>query len=378
MRKNTKLIFFLILIYFNIQFDLKSDDFYFEGQEIQILNEGNKLLSKKGVKITSNDNLVFEGNEFEYDKLLQELILSKNVIISDTNKNIKIKTNKLKYLKKDQKIVTEDSTDININDKYIIKSENIIFDRSKGILSSNNNTSIKDDFNNQLLSSEFKFFIQEELIKAKEVMILDEMGNKTLLENFFGNLNEGQFLGKDVKINFDKKSLGNIENDPRLYGNTISSNKNISKISKGVFTTCKKNDKCPPWEISAEEIIHDKNKKIINYKNAWLQIYDKPVFYFPKFFHPDPTVKRQTGFLVPTLSDSGNTGSSLIIPYFKVLAINKDLTLKPKIYANNNLLIQNEYRHVEKNSSHILDLGLFTSVLSLCNNFFKFFLLHFV
>ena len=90
MRKNTKLIFFLILIYFNIQFDLKSDDFYFEGQEIQILNEGNKLLSKKGVKITSNDNLVFEGNEFEYDKLLQELILSKNVIISDTNKNIKI------------------------------------------------------------------------------------------------------------------------------------------------------------------------------------------------------------------------------------------------------------------------------------------------
>ena len=142
MKNNSKLIFLFILIYFNIQFDLKSDDFYFEGQEIQILNEGNKLLSKKGVKITSNDDLVFEGNEFEYDKLLQELILSKNVIISDTNKNIKIKTNKLKYLKKDQKILTEDSTDININDKYIIKSENIIFDRSKGILSSNNNTSI--------------------------------------------------------------------------------------------------------------------------------------------------------------------------------------------------------------------------------------------
>ena len=364
MRKNFKLIFLLILIYFNIQFDLKSDDFYFEGQEIKILNEGNKLLSKKGVKITSNDNLVFEGNEFEYDKLLQELILSKNVIISDTKKNIKIKTNKIKYLKKDQKILTEDSTDININDKYIIKSKNIVFDRSKGILSSDNNTSIEDDFNNQLISSEFKFFIQEELIKAKEVKILDEIGNKTLLENFFGTLNEGQFLGKDVKINFDKKSLGNIENDPRLYGNTIYSNKNISKISKGVFTTCKKNDKCPPWEISAEEIIHDKNKKIINYKNAWLQIYDKPVLYFPKFFHPDPTVKRQTGFLVPTLADSGNTGSSLTIPYFKVLAINKDLTLKPKIYANNNLLIQNEYRHVEKNSSHILDLGLFTSELN--------------
>ena len=47
-----------------------------------------------------------------------------------------------------------------------------------------------------------------------------------------------------------------------------------------------------------EEIIHDKNKKTINYKNAWLKLYDKPVFYFPKFFHPDPSVKRQSGFLI--------------------------------------------------------------------------------
>ena len=38
MRKNFKLFFFLILIFFNIQINLKSDDFYFEGQEIQILN----------------------------------------------------------------------------------------------------------------------------------------------------------------------------------------------------------------------------------------------------------------------------------------------------------------------------------------------------
>ena len=37
-------------------------------------------------------------------------------------------------------------------------------------------------------------------------------------------------------------------------------------------------------------------KKIINYKHAWLEIYDKPIIYFPKFFHPDPTVKRQSGF----------------------------------------------------------------------------------
>ena len=81
----------------------------------------------------------------------------------------------------------------------------------------------------------------------------------------------------------------------------------------------------------AEEIIHDKNKKIINYKNAWLQLYETCIL-FSKFFHPDPTVKRQSGFLIPNLSESGNTGTSLSIPYYKVLAVNKDLTFKPRTF----------------------------------------------
>ena len=45
-------------------------------------------------------------------------------------------------------------------------------------------------------------------------------------------------------------------------------------------------------KITSDEIHHDKIKKQINYKNAWLEIYDFPVVYFPKFFHPDPSVKR--------------------------------------------------------------------------------------
>ena len=48
--------------------------------------------------------------------------------------------------------------------------------------------------------------------------------------------------------------------------------------------------------ISAEKIQHDKKARIINYKNAWLKIYDVPVMYFPKFFHPDPTVKENLVF----------------------------------------------------------------------------------
>ena len=48
--------------------------------------------------------------------------------------------------------------------------------------------------------------------------------------------------------------------------------------------------------MQSEKITHNKNKKIIEYKNAWLKLYDRPVFYFPKFFHPDPTVKDNQVF----------------------------------------------------------------------------------
>ena len=79
--------------------------------------------------------------------------------------------------------------------------------------------------------------------------------------------------------------------------------------------------------------------------------------YFPKFFHPDPSVKRQSGFLIPSLNDSGNTGASLNLPYFKVLDINKDLTIQPRIFTNNNLMLQSEYRQVFENSNLITDIS---------------------
>ena len=66
--------------------------------------------------------------------------------------------------------------------------------------------------------------------------------------------------------------------------------------------------------MRAEEIKHDKKNKIVEYKNAYLRIYDKPVLYFPYFFHPDPSVKRQSGFLMPKINNSTFLGSSLQIP----------------------------------------------------------------
>ena len=157
---------------------------------------------------------------------------------------------------------------------------------------------------------------------------------------------------------FNNSSLSK-DNEPRLKANSIIKKNNITNLSKGVFTTCKKRDGCPPWEITAEEIQHDENKKIINYKNAFLKVYDVPVMYFPKFFHPDPTVKRQSGFLIPTVKNSSSSDNYLNTPYFFALAENKDATFSPRFYADEKILLQTEYRQVNVNSNHIADFSYY-------------------
>jgi LPS-assembly protein len=98
------------------------------------------------------------------------------------------------------------------------------------------------------------------------------------------------------------------------------------------------------------------------YKNAILKIYDVPVLYFPKFFHPDPTVKRRSGFLQPQFNNSETLGSSIQIPYFKTLGNDMDLTFKPTLFDtksdNNKYILQNEFRKKNKDSSLIADFAL--------------------
>ncbi len=127
-----------------------------------------------------------------------------------------------------------------------------------------------------------------------------------------------------------------------------------------MVTTCKKikGKNCPSWSIYAEEVKHDKKKKTKKYKNAWLKIFDKPILYFPTFFHPDPSVERQSGFLSPTILNSSYSGQSLQIPYYKVISERKDLTFYPRLFIDNEILLQTEYRQTNKSSDLILDFSI--------------------
>ena len=75
------------------------------------------------------------------------------------------------------------------------------------------------------------------------------------------DLNKKELVAKDISMSF--KLIENSDNEPRLKGRSLISNEKNTIIEKGTFTFCKKREKCPPWEMSADEIRHDKQKNTI-------------------------------------------------------------------------------------------------------------------
>ena len=240
-----------------------------------------------------------------------------------------------------------------------IESETIVLDRTKNYISSNTKSTLHDNNKNSFVTEKFEYKYNKKEIKIFETIITDFDKNNFQIEYANVDIKSNNLRGKNIIINLNNNSLG-PDNEPRLTGEDIFYSENITKVSNGMFTTCKRTDTCPPWKLTANEITHNKDKKSINYKDVWLNIYDVPVIYFPKFFHPDPTVKRQSGFLMPTFKSSPNKNTFFSMPYFKVLSENKDITLTPRLYAKDQLLLQSEYRELNKNSSILSDFSFLT------------------
>ena len=119
----------------------------------------------------------------------------------------------------------------------------------------------------------------------------------------------------------------------------------------------RENDKCPPWSIQSSKKYFMIIKKTIYYDNALIKVYDIPIFYLPKLSHPDPTVKRRSGFLSTFVSDTKNLGSSIYIPYFFAINDDKNFTLTNRIFTNENPLFLGEYHQAFKNSNLFADFG---------------------
>ncbi len=326
--------------------------------EILTRDEGNVVIGKINAEAKIENELEIYANKFTYNKKKDFLIAEGNVLVIDLIKNLKINSDKIDFDRVNNNIYSHGKTFFDIKNIYKVNSENVNYLISDTILSSKKDTKVIDDFNNIINLSSFSYDDKIKVLRGRNIEMIDSEKNRYFLNQGMVKLDEYTLIGKDIKVFLDNNSFGNPENEPKLKGNSVIYKNDETVIKKGIFTSCKENNNCPPWSITSKEIKHDRTKKQIDYKNAWLKIYNLPVMYFPKFFHPDPTVDRKSGFLIPKITNSKKLGTSYTIPYFNVISESSDLTFKPRFFSTDEMLLQTEFRKVTKNSTHIVDVSL--------------------
>ncbi len=123
---------------------------------------------------------------------------------------------------------------------------------------------------------------------------------------------------------------------------------NVTVFQSGIYTACEacKDDpsKPPLWQVKAQRIIHNENERVIYYENAVFELLGQPVLSIPFFSHPDPTVKRQSGFLVPHLFSSNRLGVGAEFPYYWEISPDKDLTFAAVPVSRQGAFLKAEYR----------------------------------
>jgi LPS-assembly protein len=162
------------------------------------------------------------------------------------------------------------------------------------------------------------------------------------------SMNEG--FAKNVRMLLADRS--------RLAANTARrTNGNRTELKRGVYSACdlcREDPSAPPaWQLKAREIDHDKELQLVEFRDAVMEIDGWPVFYAPYISIPDPSVKRASGFLTPSVGSSSTLGAHVTIPYFWVLGPDKDLTLAPRLTTQAGPVAAAEYR--QRFSNGMLD-----------------------
>ena len=352
--------FFIIILWFSFIGAAHPESLNIKAKNISIDKKNNLIIFKEDVVAIDVNGYVIKSQYAELNNTTKNFI-AKDKVIGVDNKNNIMNTEFAEYNELTKIFSTSGSTKVTTSENYIIDGKDIVFDNNKKIISSDENAIITDNESNQIYLGNFEYQINKNIFKSiGYIKIKDKNENSYEFSQVYIDTKKKEILGTDSKLYINENDFKIDErNKPRIFSNTSKINKTSSVFQKNIFTFCdyRENDKCPPWSIQSEEMLHDNKKKTIFYKNAVIKIYDVPVFYLPLLSHPDPTVKRRSGFLVPTFEDTKNLGAGITVPYFFAINDETNFTFTNKLYVSENPLLMGEFHKVYKNSQLLADFG---------------------
>jgi LPS-assembly protein len=109
----------------------------------------------------------------------------------------------------------------------------------------------------------------------------------------------------------------------------------INEFTRVIYSTCDacKDDPLAPllWDIRARSAVQDLDHRRLEYRDMVVDVLGVPVFWAPYFTNPDPSARRQSGFLPPSIGQSKYIGAFIEQPYFWDIDDSTDMTISPLV-----------------------------------------------
>jgi LPS-assembly protein len=208
---------------------------------------------------------------------------------------------------------------------YTLLADKVIYDRGSNTLSAEGNVRIKDP--------------DGAVITSDQITLTDDFRD--------GFIETLKLVTKD---------------DTRIVAQLASREAgNVTVFEKGWFTPCKlcedKPNKPPTWRIRSGKITHKRDQATLTFKNVFFDFLGVPVIYVPWFQMADPTVKRKSGFLMPSYSHSNELGTTIQVPYYFALSDNYDFTFAPMWTEKAGTLLLGDWRHRTASGAYRVELA---------------------
>ncbi|MBI5939110.1 MAG: LPS-assembly protein LptD [Caulobacterales bacterium] len=191
-------------------------------------------------------------------------------------------------------------------------------------------------------AGELTYDIRSGVITAREnVVIIDPSGGVS----FANVMILDEELRAGVAEGFSARLAGNVK---IAAATAVRRSDAVNELNKAIYTPC---EICaadpthpPTWSIRADKVVQDRDKQLIYYRNAVIELFGVPVFYAPVFWHPDPSAERKSGLLQPKIVASARRGLSYEQPYAWIISPSEDLVISPQLNTNVNPFLNFQWR----------------------------------
>ncbi len=229
-----KILILLLSLIFKILFitNTLSEEIKFEANVIEFLDKDKKIIAKKNVKIFSNTGVVINADKMDYNKEIGIINAEGEIIIENNDNDIKIYGDELIYDQNLNKLKVSKNVEIKILDDYTLETELINYDIVKKEIVIETIANIFDNLGNKITANQTIFSMKNKLLKINNTKMFDVLKNEYHFDTAIVNFSSQEIIGDGIKIDFFNNTFGNEQNDPRLRGNSIYSDKNKTIVKK--------------------------------------------------------------------------------------------------------------------------------------------------